>query len=238
VRRDAAEVTRAGTFLPLTQSARIGDQRVTALALGGWDTTSVDDDRPAGGPVMSVQVEAAILRRVALRVGLEYVADRGQVRPSVGLRVALLRQEGRRGVDLALAIAYRNLGFAVPDGAIEMALLVGRRFGRLGLFANLVYAQGIDPKEREGELRMAALVAVHERVNLGLDARGRINLTDEAEAEFENQAVKLDLVAGPLATLALGPVMLQAQAGAHAVGLRDGGARAGFVAIGGAGATF
>src|SRR5207302_5025611 len=53
--RDAQTGVREGTFLPQTLSARIGDQRVMALALAGYDTTA------GQGALFQTVVEGAIV---------------------------------------------------------------------------------------------------------------------------------------------------------------------------------
>jgi hypothetical protein len=230
-RRDAAQVTRDGTFLPTTWTARIGDQRVAAFSQGGYDMA------PGEGGVFSTVVEGAIANRVAIRAGLEYVPLVQSVAVSAGLRVGILRQE-RHQIDLAVMALYKNRGFSEADGEVEMAVLIGRRWGRLGTFANLVYGQGLDPDERDAEVRLAMLYALGERVNVGFDARARFDLGDETPAraaqKLEND---FDLIAGPLVTFAVSHVMLSAQAGAHAV-VQHEVASAGFAAIGGVGTAF
>src|SRR5262245_7412183 len=61
-RRDAQSVTEDGQVLPGTFAARIGDQRVIALGMSGYDSAE------SQGAVFSGMVEGAIINRVALRV--------------------------------------------------------------------------------------------------------------------------------------------------------------------------
>ena len=230
--RDAAQVSRDGTFLPTTITARIGDQRVAGLSLGGYDST------PERGAIFSTVVEGALFHRVALRVGLEYVNAIGEVRPSAGVRVAILRQEKHK-VDLAVMLLYKNVGFSeATGGEFEMMVLLARRWGRLALFGNLVYGQGIDPGERDGELRLAFLYALSDRVNIGLDARARLDLGEEDEARMKSKLEDdFDFVAGPMLSVAVGPIAFLAQVGGTAV-VRQEQAAGGVVALGGLGAAF
>jgi hypothetical protein len=231
-RRDGMQVARDGTFLPSTLTARIGDQRVAGLSLGGYEST------PGRGAIFSSWVEGAIFNRVALRAGIEYVSQLGNVRPSAGIRVGILRQENHK-IDLGAALVYKNVGFTeATGGEFEMMVLLGRRWGRLGLFGNLVYGQGIDPGERDGEVRLSLLYAVHQRVNVGLDARARIDLGEETAARKKSSLEDdFDFVAGPLVTVAFGPIALLAQVGGTAV-LRQERAAGGVLALGGLGAAF
>jgi hypothetical protein len=229
--REAAQVTRDGSFLPTTLSARIGDQRVIALSQGGYDTA------PGQGAAFSTIVEGAIVNRVAIRAGIEYVPSLEQVSPSAGLRVGILRQE-RQGVDLAVAAQYKNLGFSEASGEFEFLVMVARRWNRLALFANLAYGQGLDEGERDAEARVAFLYAVHPRVNVGLDARARLDLGEEDAAREEKQLnSQFDFLGGPLVTVAVSHVMFMLQTGAHAL-VQNETAHAGFAALAGVGTSF
>jgi hypothetical protein len=230
-RRDAAQVSRDGTFLPTTWSARIGDQRVAAFSQGGYDTA------PGEGGVFSTIVEGAIVNRVAIRAGIEYVPSLEEVAVSAGLRVGILRQEKHK-IDLGLAAMYKNRGFSEADGEIEVAVLLARRWGRLGTFANVIYGQGVNPGERDAEIRLAALWTANEHMNIGIDARARLDLGEhDAERDTDKLENDFDLIAGPMVNYAVSHLVLSVQAGVHAVVQREVG-NAGFVAIGGVGTAF
>lgn len=229
--RDAAQTTRDGTFLPTTLAARVGDQHVTGLFLGGYETTA------GQGAIFSGVAEAALFHRVALRAGVEYLSATQQAAPLVGVRVGILTQE-RYGFDLGGAFQYRNRGFTQASGEFEMLILASRRWNRLGVYGNLAYGQGTDSKERDGEIRAAVLYAIHEKANIGLDARARFDLGEETPARATNKLESdFDLLAGPLATLAVGPFMLMAQAGIHTL-VQHEKPRSGFAAVAGLGTSF
>jgi hypothetical protein len=229
--RDAATVTRDGTFLPTTLAARIGDQRIAVFSQGGYDTA------PAQGAVFSTVVEGAVYNRVALRAGIEYSPSITSVSPSVGVRVGILRQE-KFGIDLGFVAQYKNLGFSEASGEFEFLALLGHRWNRLGLFANIAYGQGLDAGERDVEARLAFLYAVHRLVNVGVDARARIDLGEEDEArDAKKLTSQFDFIGGPLVTVAVSQVMFMVQAGAHALVVNET-AQAGFAAIGGIGTAF
>lgn len=207
---DAAQVSRDGTFLPLSVSARIGDQYVSAQVTGGYDSTEGE-----GGIVHSV-VEGAIFNRLAVRVGLDYRQEAGDPRISAGLRAGILRQEQHK-IDLGLVALYKNKGFYESDGEIELMLTLARRWGRTGLFANLVYGQGFEQRERDAEVRLALLFAAHQRVNVGLDTRSKFDLGEGEEEEEEAEAKhrRFDFVGGPLVSVSVGPVAFLASGGVH-----------------------
>ena len=231
VRRDAATVSRDGTFLPLTLTPRIGDQRVMGMFLGGYDTAQ------GQGATFSSVVEGALFNRVALRVGVDYLSGTGQWSPSAGVRVGILRQE-KYGVDLGLAAMYKNTGFSEANGEFELIVSIGRRWNRFSLFGNAAYGQGLTATERDAEARVGFLYAVHERVNVGFDARARFDLgADDPARVTKKLETEFDLLAGPLASVAVGPVAFLAQAGAHVMSIHEE-PIVGFAAIGGVGAAF
>ena len=230
-RRDALQVSRDGTFLPLTLTARIGDQRIIGMVTGGYDTAQ------GQGATFNSVVEGALENRVALRVGVDYLSGTNQWSPSVGLRVGVLRQE-KYGIDLGIAAMYKNTGFSEANGEVELIVSVGRRWNRLALFGNAAFGQGITPTERDAEARVALLYAVHERVNVGFDARARFDLGDENAARATKKIeADFDLVAGPVATVAVGPLALMAQAGVHTLVIHEQ-PLVGLAALGGVGACF
>src|SRR5438067_12145572 len=64
--RDAAASAREGDFLPYALAARIGDRRVLAVAVAGWDAT------PGRGATYGGFAEAALGNRIAIRGGGEF----------------------------------------------------------------------------------------------------------------------------------------------------------------------
>jgi hypothetical protein len=103
--RDAQSVTEDGTFLPGTFAARIGDQRVSALAYGGYDTNRSQRAISAG------VIEGAIVNRIAIRVGYDYLSTQSGGSVSAGLRFGVLRQE-LNGIDLGFFVQYKQKGFS------------------------------------------------------------------------------------------------------------------------------
>jgi hypothetical protein len=200
------------------------------MAFGGYDTNGTQ------GGVFTGVIEGALFNRVALRVGYDWLAG-GSI--SAGVRLGLLRQE-LQGVDLGFFVQYKQHGFSEPNGEVEMALTASRRWGRFGLFGALVYGQGIQRNERDGEVRLAGLYSFRKRYNLGFEARSHFDLGEASGAKSPSEAA-FDLVAGPLGSVSLGPVALLVEAGLHTLVLDAGGQDVvsnGFVALAGAGAAF
>ena len=242
-RRDPAVTANDGLFLPQTTAARIGDQRVSAMVLGGYDSA-------VGGPALSAAVEGALYRRVAIRVGVDSQGIGGagtagvfagfgdRVSYSAGAKVGILRQE-QHGIDLAVMATYRSRGLTQHTGEIEIGVAASRRWNRFGLYANLAYGQGFDVDTRDAAVRVAALYNLGERWQLGLDARARFDIgSTVSDASRYAPEVDFDLLAGPTASVALGPVILLAQAGARALVFEQRDPVIGIAALGGLGTSF
>jgi hypothetical protein len=220
----SAESARAGMFLPYTMAPRTDSQRVFALTYGGYDQARQSAQ-------LEGTAELTIFGPVAARVGVLYGQTRNQLRPSAGLRVQALSQ-AEQELDLSLGAFYRPEGFTQAEGEVEAVIALGRRFGRLGLFANLVYGQDPEGAERDGEARIAGLYAFSARFQAGLDTRLRIDLGSDSGARRAGEA-EYDFISGPLASYVLGDVALLAQAGVSVLGMPGSRARVGPAALAG-----
>lgn len=217
----AIQSADAGMFLPFSVSPRTDSQRGVVRVLGGYDSARERMQLEALGDV-------TIFGPVAVRLGATYGQRQDTFRPTVGLRVQALSQE-RQGIDLGVGAFYKPEGFTEPEGEIELMLTFARRFGRLASFANVVYGQDPEGRERDGELRLGALYALATPLQLGLDARLRFDLGSEEEKRAGEGGAEYDLVVGPTASYALGTVALIAQTGFSLYGTAP--ARAGVIAL-------
>ena len=194
-------------FLPTVIPARTDSQTGFIRTFGGYDSA-----RRSGQ--FEAIADLTIIGPLAARVGVLYANRPNSFRPTAGLRVAILNQE-RQEIDLGAGVYYKPEGFTEPEGEIEVVVALGRRFGRLGTFANLVYGQDPEGKERDGEVRLGALYSLATRLQAGLDARLRFELGEE-ESKAEELAkgrAEFDLVFGPTASYAIGPVAVLGQVG-------------------------
>jgi hypothetical protein len=157
------------------------------------------------------------------------------MRPNVGLRVQLLRQE-THGLDGSAGVFYKAEGFTEPEGEIEAVLSAGARFGALSVAGNLAYGQDPEGNERDGEAR-AAIFRRWRLFTVGLDARGRFALADPRSTAAQREP-RVDLAALPFASVVAGPVALFAQAGVSALQLANADLTVGMTALGGVGAAF
>jgi hypothetical protein len=217
-----------GAFLPQTLSARVGSTQGFALGSGGFDSAR-------SGPLIDSAVEVSVWGPFALRVQATYSNDTKKMRPSVGGRAQLLRQE-QHGIDGAITVFYRTEGFTEAEGEIETFASVGRRFEYFSAVGNLVYGQDPEGNERDGEIR-AAVWHQGRRLALGLDTRARFAIgTQHGRAATSEPS--FDFFAGPIATVLAGPVALFAESGPSVFRLAGRPTRAGVAALAGVGAAF
>jgi hypothetical protein len=187
--------------------------------------------------MMESHAEVRLWGPLALRGAAELGDTSRRVRPSLGARLQVLSQ-ARHGVDGALSVTYRAEGFTEGEGEIETLVAMARRVGAATLLANLAYGQDPEGRERDGEVRAAALARVSRCLFLGLDGRWRFDLGSDVAKLRANNEPTTDLDLGPVATLVLGPVALTAETGASLVRRIDGNTKLGLVAIGGIGTSF
>lgn len=197
-------------FLPTTIAPRTDSQRGFLVAFGGYDSAKDSAQSEA-------LLDVSIISWLAVRVGVLYAQTPDQFRPTMGLRAQALKQENA-GIDLGFGAYYRPEGFTEAEGEIEVNVALGRKFGRFSTFANIVYGQEPEAEERDGELRLAALYSVSTAVQAGLDARLRVDLGEEEEKEKREGHGEFDLIVGPTASIAMGPMAAIMQAGLSVVG--------------------
>jgi hypothetical protein len=224
---DIATAVREGGLLASTLAPRVGATAALAVGFGGYDGARA-------APLGSATAEVRVWGPFALRGGAEYSSVRRSPRPSIGGRVQLLSQE-RHGIDGSLSVFYRPEGFTEPEGEIETFVALGRRFGRIAVLGNLVYGQDPEGNERDGELRFASLYGAG-RWTFGVDSRLRFAIGTQKSAMAQAEP-KFDLLAGPVAAAAVGPVAFFAQAGPSVLKVTST-TSAGVAALAGVGSVF
>jgi hypothetical protein len=224
------DATFAGSFVPLTVLASVDRARGFGMAFGGYDSAAKT------GRLVSF-AEAHVWGPLALRIGAESNAGGRRIGPSVAGRLAFLSEQ-KHGLDAALSLAYNAEGFTELEGELEVLLAFGKRLERWQLLTNLVYGQDPEGRERDGELRLAALCQLGSVYYLGLDARGRVDLELEDEGAAGGQGEpKYDIDVGPVLDLALGPVVVGLHGGFAAVQYEGMAPRFGAVALAGLGSA-
>jgi hypothetical protein len=221
------EAAREGLFLPSTLAANVGVVPAFVSAYSGYDGAR-------RALVASATAEIRLWGPVALRGGSEYSANGNRPRPTVGLRGQLLHQQ-IHGIDGTASVFYRAEGFTEPEGEIETVLSFGRRFDRTALFGNLVYGQDPEGNERDGEIRLA-LLRSYSRWTIGIDSRLRIAIGPQHTRQTVAEP-SFDMLAGPVATVALGPMAVFAEAGPSLIKVANQ-ISVGVAGVGGVGTSF
>jgi hypothetical protein len=172
---------------------------------------------------------------IVLQAGTLYDGATGW-QPRLGLRVQILRQ-ARHAIDIAIGAQYDGASYENKPG-FETFIALSRQFGRLGLFANLVYGQELEPSQRHGDVRLAALGRVAGSFYLGLDSRAAFDL-DSGREQLEDDERDVDFVlsAGPTASWSVKLFSLLLQGGASATRYKGSSVQAGGFALVGFGVT-
>jgi hypothetical protein len=198
----------AGLFLPSTLAPRMYEGTAFAAARSGYDASS-------DAFVARAAAEGSLTDFLALRLEFEHGPSRGpQDRVRVGARVGLLAQD-THGIDGGVALFYDPKDFR-EEGNIVAGLLAGREFGRLGVFANVFFGGDPEGDDAQLELRLGSSYRLSSALHVGVDARGRYNLSSDAKRGGTlTRDWELQLL--PTASLELGSVALVADLGVAAV---------------------
>jgi hypothetical protein len=216
------------TMAPATDRTSPG----VAFTTAGYDGAH---DEPVFGATGDMHVYGPLDLRVGLTYAPEAPQGQSKMQPNVGARVNLLAQS-RSGIDLSTALFYRMERYTGDDGVVQGMLALGRHFGRLGLFANLAYAQDPEGDDRDGDVALAMLYALEARLQLGVEAKCRFDLfsTDEKRALRDDPA--FESASGPVRQYAIGPLALLVKTGVSTLTTNH--TRVGAMAIGGFGAAY
>jgi hypothetical protein len=206
--RGAGAAVDEGQILPFTMPAAAPRGRAVVTALGGYDSAA------SMGRARST-AEVRTFDFLMLRLDYEHGPGTGNDdRVSFGARAAILKQK-RHGIDFGAGLFFQPKDFR-GEGNIMAGLLVGRSFGRLGLFANTLFGADAEGDDASLEFRFSGMYRATQLLHVGLDARGRANFSDD-EKRSTAQEVRWDAEAGPLAIASIGPLALTALVGPRAL---------------------
>jgi len=204
------QAVAVGSYLPLTLAPDVGANSALGTVQTGYDGARDQ-------ATLRSFAQATVYGPLALRLGVAS-SSAGRLAPSAGGRVQLLNQLDH-GLSLAGSVFYKTEGFTELEGEIEGVLSAARRFNAWLLLSSIAYGQDPEGHERDAELTLACLVELSRLVHVGLDARGRLDLGSQRDTLRAAGEPVSDFQAGPVLSLALGPLALSAQAGVS--GLRD-----------------
>jgi len=223
------QAVAAGSYLPLSLAPDVAANS----ALGGAQTGY---DGARNQATLRSFAQATVYGPLALRLGVAS-SSAGRLAPSAGARVQLLNQRDY-GFSLAASIFYKAEGFTELEGEIESVLSAARRFDDWLLLTSIAYGQDPEGHERDAELTLACMLQLSRFAHVGLEARGRLDLGSRRDTLRAAAEPVSDFQAGPVLSLALGPLAVSAQAGVSGLRDVDQTSRVGFIAGGGLGSAF
>jgi hypothetical protein len=233
----ASQAASDGLLSPFTSGAVISKSRAIAQSYAGYDSA-------ASEARARVAAEGRLTSFLALRVEFEHGPATGtENRLSVGARLGILTQQ-KYGVDFGAAVFYQPKDFR-DEGNVVGGLLLARHFGRLGLFANLLFGSDPEGDDQSVELRLGSLYAATDWLSVGIDARSRWNFSEDAK-RAQARSVDWEMQAAPTAILCWGSFSMMALFGPSLITMTPPAGdpspasytRAGVLAMAGAGGAF
>ncbi len=234
----AARAADDGLLTPYTLSPRVRSGQSWVRAVAGYDTA-------ANAFRARSAAESAVTNFFAVRVEYEHGPAMGfQDRVGLGGRFQLLSQS-KHGIDVGVGAFYMPKDFR-GEGNVVGSLMLGRSFGRFGLFGSALF--GSDPEgddqDLDGRLSMLYRVAIMLRTRVGQPHSLCVVSTDAKR--FGTINTDWELALEPTATVSVGPLAILTEAGFSA--LQNSGpigqlndrrvVRTGAIAMAGAGGVF
>jgi hypothetical protein len=204
----ASQAASDGMLSPFTTAAVIPTSRASAQSYVGYD-----------GAVSEARAHAAAEGRLTsflvMRVEFEHGPATGtEDRLSVGARLGILTQR-QYGVDFGAGLFYQPKDFR-GEGDVVGALMLARHFDRLGLFANALFGSDPEGDDQLAELRLGSMYAASDWLSLGVDARSRMNFSQD-QKRLRARTVDWEMQAAPTAVFCLGQFSLMALVGPSVV---------------------
>jgi hypothetical protein len=183
--------------------------QIAAMSSAGYDAAS-------GTALFAAALEGAITDRIAIRVATGNHGASDDLRASGGLIVALVG-DAHSTVNVSAAALYETRSWnTVP--AVTAHVVTGIRHGATTVVVDTGLGIGLDEGEASGTARLVGLRALGDRYSVGVDIQGQIDL--ERDADEPPGEPDWNLHAGPVATAALGRVVLSVGAAAATLRFR------------------
>ncbi len=229
--RQAATVDRA-RLLPGAIAAEAGAPSGAGAGWAGYDGAT-------HAPLVGASAEVRLGSRVVIGAGATYASRDGDeaaaLRPSALVRVQLLDQQSH-GVDLGVAVAYRQDRFVTEEGLFQATVSVGVHGDAGAALFSLGYGQDGEGDDYLGDTRLVALRRVAGALHVGLDGHVQWLLDSSDPNRAQHQTPSLELTVAPAMTYDLGRMMFMLEVGWSGVDLVQ--FQSGVLAMFGAGTTF
>jgi len=204
----AAQSAEESLALPFSISPRVNGADAFVRAVAGYDGA-------VHSFVARSAAEARVLRFLSVRLDYQHGPGMGpDNRFGLGARAQVLNADDH-GIDGGVGLFYQPNDFR-EEGQVAAALLVGRYFGRWGVFANTLF--GADPEADDAafEGRLSALYRASQTLRVGWDTRVRFNLSAD-EKRRGTLARDWELQSLPSLSYSLSSVSFVAEAGLSAL---------------------
>ncbi len=204
----AASAAETGSLSPYALSARVFAGQSWARTVGGYDTA-------AQAYRARSSAESSVTSYLAVRVDFEHGPSTSATdRVSLGTRLQFLNQKAH-GLDLGAGLFYQPTDFRA-EGNVVGGLMLGRRFGRVGLFGSALVGSDPEGDDQEVDGRLGTLVRVHQLLELGWDNRFRSTISKDRK-RIGTSVVDWELALLPNAALTIGPIAVIGEAGFSAL---------------------
>jgi hypothetical protein len=203
---DAPAAARKGTFLPFT------DAPTSASGV----RTFGDYDSARRSTIVRTGVQADLSDRIQIAAGVTF--EDAELDPAVSVQLGLL-DEDKHGIDLQVTGGWTHAGFNEVPAAFAV-LASGATIGATYLTSMARFELGTEQSERAGIVGAAAVRSISDHTFVGFDSQLQLDL-ERGAMEPAGEAA-WDLVIGPIASYAMGTVVVTASAGFAAQEARDG----------------
>jgi hypothetical protein len=157
------------------------------------------------------------------------------VRPSVLARIQILDQS-RHGLDLGMAVAYRQDRFVTEEGLFQATISAGAHGDAGAVLASIGYGQDGEGDDHLGEARLVAYRRMAGALHVGLDGHVQWLLDSTDPNRVQHQTPSLELTVAPAMAYSVGPIMLVLEVGWSGVEIEQ--FQSGVLALGGVGTSF
>lgn len=204
----AARAIDDGAMVPYTLTARVRKGQSWVRALGGYDTA-------VGSVRARSAAETAVTSWFAIRVDYEHGSGLGlDDRVGLGGRFQIFDQK-HHGIDLGFGGFYQPKDFR-SEGNVVGGLMLGRRFGRLGLFGSALVGSDPEGDDQDADARLSVLFRATEVFSFGLDNRFRYVLSTD-QKRFGTTMTDWELQLEPTVIVNWGPLAIVSEAGLSAL---------------------
>jgi len=230
--RWSAAAVDPARFVPGAIVAEAGAPLATSAGWGGYDGATRT-------PLVGATAEVRLGSRIIIGAGATYAArnteEPASVRPSVLARGQILDQASH-GIDLGVAVAYRQDRFVTEDGLFQGTVSAGLHGDVNAVLASIGYGQDGEGDDHMGEARLIALHRLAGALHVALDGHAQWLLDSTDPHRVQHATPSLEVTIAPAITYSVGPTVVMLEIGWSGVDVDR--FHSGVLALGGVGTYF